>query len=511
MSLIEAIIFVLYFGTLAALSVYGVHRCCMLWWFFRNRGKGIQSPANVLKPLRDEDLPAVTLQLPIYNERYVVERVINQAARLDYPRDRLEIQVLDDSTDDTTAIAERLVHQWRARGLNIVHIHRVDRTGYKAGALKNGLSKTKNPFVAILDADFVPAPEFLRQIMPGFTHDRVGVVQARWGHLNRNYSVLTRAQSILLDGHFVIEHTARNRTGRFFNFNGTAGVWRRSCLEDAGGWEHDTLTEDLDLSYRAQLKGWNFVYLPDIVVPAELPAEIHGFKSQQHRWAKGSIQTAIKLTGRILGASIPLKAKVEAISHLSANLCYPLLLLLSLLLMPGLWIRTHVLDPGSGAVFDISLFAAASLSIVVFYLAAQREIEQKNWWRSFFELPVVFALGIGLSVNNSAAVLEALIGHETPFVRTPKHAITGRTGTWRGKSYFNKKTLSSMLEVIFGIYLSATVVYMVSERFYVPSLFVTLFAFGYLYIGFTSLAQAGWRALLPRRVREVRVLPAAIA
>lgn len=507
MGFFEAIIFVLYFGTLAGLSVYGVHRCYMLWWFFKHRGEGINTPIVALRDLSDAELPTLTIQLPIFNEKYVVERVIDTAARFDYPKDKLEIQVLDDSTDDTTAIAERSVNYWKTRGVNIVYIHRTDRTGYKAGALKNGLSKTNSEFVAILDADFVPSPDFARRIMAGFTNEKIGVVQARWGHLNRNYSVLTRAQAILLDGHFVIEHTARNRTGRFFNFNGTAGVWRRACLEDAGGWEHDTLTEDLDLSYRAQLRGWKFVYLPNIVVPAELPCEIHGFKSQQHRWAKGSIQTAIKLATRILRAPVPLKAKVEGISHLGANFCYPLLLLLSLLLMPGLWLRTHVLDPGSGTVFDISLFAAASLSIVVFYLAAQREIHERGWWKSIFELPFVFALGIGLAVNNTAAVFEALVGHETPFVRTPKHAITGTSGTWRGKSYFNKKSISSMFEIIVGSYLAATAVYMISEGFYLPSIFVTLFAVGYLYMGIMSLAQASLRALLPKRAPAIATIP----
>lgn len=511
MSLIEATVFVLYFGTLAALSIYGVHRCFMLGWFFKTRHGGIQNPVEPLRELRDDELPTLTVQLPVFNEKYVVERVIDNAARFDYPRDRLEIQVLDDSTDDTTAIVERSVQYWKSRGVNIVAIHRVDRTGYKAGALKNGLAHTKSEFVAILDADFVASPDFPRKIMAGFTNDKIGVVQARWGHLNRNYSLLTRAQAILLDGHFVIEHTARSRSGRFFNFNGTAGVWRRACLEDAGGWEHDTLTEDLDLSYRAQLRGWKFVYLPHLVVPAELPAEIHGFKSQQHRWAKGSIQTAIKLSGRILRAPVPLKARLEGISHLGANFCYPLLLLLSLLLMPGLWLRTHVLSPGSGAIFDISLFVAASLSIVIFYLAAQREIRPREWWRSIFELPVVFALGIGLAINNTAAVFEALIGHETPFVRTPKHAITGTSGTWRGKSYFNKKSISSLVEIAFGFYLSATVAYMISEGFYFPSIFVTLFAFGFLYMGATSLLQASLRAILPKRAATVGTVPATIS
>lgn len=490
MTFAQAILFVLYFGTLAALAAYGVHRCVMLVWFFRVRGSGILDPAAKLADPDPATLPAVTVQLPIFNEKYVVERLIDATARLDYPKDRLWIQVLDDSTDDTKAAAERSVKFWRDRGIQITHIHRTDRSGYKAGALRNGLQYSNTPFVAILDADFVPSGDFLRKLMAGFTDDRVGVVQARWGHLNRNYSMLTRAQAVLLDGHFVIEHTARNRTGRFFNFNGTAGAWRRACLEDAGGWEHDTLTEDLDLSYRAQLRGWRFVYLPEIVVPAELPSEIHGFKSQQHRWAKGSIQTAIKLGWRIAKADVPLRVKAEGVSHLCANFCYPILLLLTITLFPGLWLRTHVLAPGAGTWFDILLFSSATLSIFAFYLTAQREVDPQNWWKRVIELPMVFALGIGLAINNSIAVFEALIGHESPFVRTPKHAITGRTGTWRGKSYFTKKTFSSICELALGSYLAWTAAWMIYEGFHAPAAFVSLFAFGNFYVGFTSLIQA---------------------
>jgi cellulose synthase/poly-beta-1,6-N-acetylglucosamine synthase-like glycosyltransferase len=509
MTLVEASLIVIYFGTLAALSLYGVHRCWILYLFFRNRGRGVNVPHVALREWKVEELPAVTLQLPIFNERYVAERVIDAACKLDYPRDRLEIQVLDDSTDDTTAVSERAVLYWRSRGVNIHLLHRTDRTGYKAGALKAGLAATKNRYIAILDADFLPAADFLKKVMAGFVHDRVGVVQARWGHLNREYSWLTRAQAILLDGHFVIEHTARNRSGRFFNFNGTAGIWRRECLEDAGGWEHDTLTEDLDLSYRAQLKGWNFIYLPEIVVPAELPAELHGFKSQQHRWAKGSIQTAIKLGARIARAPVPFRVKLESLAHLGANICYPLLLAMSVLLLPALYLRTHAMDPGSGSIFDISLFATASLSMVAFYLAAQREIDRR-WLRRVVELPVVFAVGIGLAVNNSAAVLEALVGYDTPFVRTPKHAITGNAGTWRGKSYFNKKSVSSVVEMLIGLYLLATVGYCLNERLFVAAAFLTLFAGGYLYMGCVSLLQTVLRSRVPRPNAAVDGVPAAV-
>ena len=490
MSLTEATLLVLYFGTLAALSGYGLHRFHMLALY---RWYGKREPARRTLPdgnAAPEELPFITLQLPVFNERYVVERLIDAAARVDYPRSRFEIQVLDDSTDETTRLVDRCVASWRSRGVDIVHLHRTNRAGYKAGALDEGLRVAKGDFIVILDADFVPASDFLRRLLEGFSDEKVGVVQARWGHLNRDFSLLTRVQAILLDGHFVIEHTARNRSGRFFNFNGTAGMWRRTCLEDAGGWEHDTLTEDLDLSYRAQLRGWRFVYLRDLVVPAELPAEVHGFKSQQHRWAKGSVQTALKLAPRVSRSTVPNKIKLEAFAHLTANFCYPLLLLLSLLLWPSLWLRTHVLDAGSVTLFDFATFGAASIAIALFYLVAERAADPVGWKRRILDLPVVLALGIGLAVNNTIAVFEALVGKESPFVRTPKHAITGTSGTWRGKAYFSRKSITSILEVALGLYLVGTMVYSCTQGLYLGTPFIALFASGFLYIGTLSFAQA---------------------
>ncbi|MBL8695664.1 MAG: glycosyltransferase family 2 protein [Planctomycetes bacterium] len=497
MNLFEATLLVLYFGTLVALCGYGLHRSGTLLLFAWHRRNA--PPLVPAESVGVDGLPRVTVQLPIFNERYVAERAIDALAALDYPRDRLQIQILDDSTDDTRALCARAADRWRRRGVDMVHLHRSDRTGFKAGALREGLKSATGELVAIFDADFVPTGDFLWRVIPGFSDGRVGVVQARWGHINRDYSLLTRAQAILLDGHFLVEHTARNRSGRFINFNGTAGVWRRACMEDAGGWEHDTLTEDLDISYRAQMRGWKFVFLPDVVVPAELPSEVHGFKSQQHRWAKGSVQTAIKLGVRILRAPIPVRVKAEAFAHLSANVCYPLLLLLTLLLLPMLWMRTRVLDPGAGLALDVGLFFSASISIVAFYVAAERLSHERRGLRLILELPLVLALGIGLAVNNTRAVLEALVGYETPFVRTPKHAITATSGTWRGKVYFDRKVFSTLLELALGAYLVATVAYAVREEFYISAAFVALFAFGFLYIGGLSLLQAQLGALFKRR------------
>src|SRR5204863_959820 len=293
-SLPETLILVLYFFVLSILAIYGWHRYYLVHLYTENRGKVPLPPPPLAM------LPRVTIQLPIYNEMYVADRLIDAVCEIDYPRELLEIQVLDDSTDETTQIAELAVRRQALQGVDIKYIHRNDRTGYKAGALDEGLKVARGTYVAIFDADFIPKPDFLMKTVHYFTDDKVALVQARWGHINEDYSLLTKIQSVLLDAHFVLEHGSRNRGGCFFNFNGTAGIWRRTAIEDAGGWQHDTLTEDLDLSYRAQLRGWRFIFVPDLVAPAEVPVEMNAFKSQQHRWAKGSIQTCRKLLPHIL-------------------------------------------------------------------------------------------------------------------------------------------------------------------------------------------------------------------
>src|SRR5713226_522878 len=315
----DTIILVSYFFVLSILAVYGWHRYYLVYLYMRHKDSQPVEPA-ALNPL-----PPVTVQLPIYNEMYVADRLIHAVCQLDYPLELLEIQVLDDSTDETREIAELAVRRNAAHGVDIKYFHRDDRTGYKAGALEAGLKVARGTFVAIFDADFLPAHDFLHRLLPYFGNDRVGMVQARWGHINQDYSLLTKIQSILLDGHFVLEHGARNRAGVFFNFNGTAGIWRRTAIDDAGGWQHDTLTEDLDLSYRAQLRGWKFVFVSDVIAPAEVPVEMNAFKSQQHRWAKGSIQTCRKLLPKILQADLPFAVKAEAFFHLTANFNYLLM------------------------------------------------------------------------------------------------------------------------------------------------------------------------------------------
>ena len=477
----ETFTLVCYFFVLCILGIYGWHRYLIVYQYIKHRDQvpGPPPPVN--------EWPVVTIQLPIYNEMYVVDRMVDAVAAIDYPRELLEIQVLDDSTDETMEIAELAVRRHAARGLDIKHIHRTDRTGFKAGALEAGMAAARGEFIAIFDADFVPAADFLRKTVPYFRNERLAVVQARWGHLNQSYSLLTKVQAIMLDGHFVLEHGGRNRAGCFFNFNGTAGVWRRAAIVDAGGWQHDTLTEDLDLSYRAQLRGWKFMFLPDLVTPAEVPVEMNAFKSQQHRWAKGSIQTCRKLLPYILLADLPFKVKAEAFFHLTANFNYLLMIVLSALMFPAMVVR-YEMGWTEMLLIDIPLFAAATMSVFNFYLMSQREV-YPDWRTRIKYLPVVMAIGIGLSVNNAKAVLEALFGQPGEFVRTPKYGIERRQDDWQHKKYHQSIPIQAFVELALGLYFTATVVYALDAGIYGTLPFLVLFQFGYLYMGLTSIVQ----------------------
>jgi cellulose synthase/poly-beta-1,6-N-acetylglucosamine synthase-like glycosyltransferase len=481
MTTYETLTLVAYFFVLSILGIYGWHRYYIVYQYMRNRDR-VPGP-----PPPTTEWPVVTVQLPIYNEMYVVDRLIAAVCALDYPLDRLQIQVLDDSTDETGDIVALAVRRFAARGFDITQVTRTDRTGYKAGALAAGLASARGEFIAVFDADFVPQPEFLRRTVPYFADDQLGVVQARWGHLNQPYSLLTRVQAVMLDGHFVLEHGGRNRSGCFFNFNGTAGVWRREAITDAGGWQHDTLTEDLDLSYRAQLRGWRFLFLPDLVTPAEVPVEMNAFKSQQHRWAKGSIQTCRKLLPYILLADLPLKVKVEAFFHLTANFNYLLMIALSLLMFPAMVVR-YEMGWTEMLLIDIPLFAAATLSVLNFYLISQREA-YADWRSRVRYLPLVMAIGIGLAVNNARAVLEALFGGAGEFTRTPKYGIERRQDDWQHKKYHQSMPVQPFVEVAFGLYFTVTVFYALANGIYGTLPFLLLFQFGYLYMGLTSILQ----------------------
>ncbi len=417
---LETIITPAYVATMCLLGVYGMHR---VWLLLRFRWRSL--PCHEASSLRAP--PQLTVQLPVFNERTVAARLIRSAGALDYPRDRLEIQVLDDSDDETVGIVDEEVSALREKGIDARVLRRGDRKGFKAGALDFGLQSAKGDLVCIFDADFTPDPSFLIQLVGHFEDPKVGMVQARWGHKNRDDNFLTRAESTLLDGHFVIEHKVRFDGGLFFNFNGTAGIWRRAAIESAGGWQHDTLTEDLDLSYRAQLAGWRFVYAPLVVAPAEVPPDIAAFKSQQHRWAKGSVQVFRKLGWRILLSDEPLKIKLEALAHLSGNVGYPCVLLLALLL--PLSVRQR------GAVplwMHPLIFALCTLSVLAFYDRSQRAVGRPFGARAYDTLAAVL-LGIGMCVSQTRAVIEGLMPGTGVFVRTPKRGDSSSTRRYRAR------------------------------------------------------------------------------
>ncbi len=474
-----------YFFVMAILAVYGIHRYALVYNFYKNRKRAAGTPPPA------KSWPRVTVQLPIYNERYVIERLVEAITAFDYPRHLLDIQVLDDSTDDTQEVARNCVERYQSLGVPITYIHRDNRDGFKAGALQEGLETAKGEFVAIFDADFIPPSDFLRRTVPYFADSKLAMAQTRWSYINRNYSALTEVEAILLDGHFVIEHSARFRSGLFFNFNGTAGIWRRTAIEDAGGWQHDTLTEDTDLSYRAQLRGWHFVYLPEIECPSELPVEMNAFKSQQARWAKGLMQTAKKILPRVMQSNVPASVKAEAFFHLTANISYPLMVFMSIILLPAMIVRFYQ-GWFQVLVIDLPLFLASTCSISSFYLAAERALYPKTWKRTFLYLPFVMAVGIGLSVRNAMGVIEAIIGVKSEFVRTPKYRVEAGardSATWSKKKYRKASGWMPFAEVALGLYFAFAVVYAIQNENYATIPFLLLFVWGYLYTGLMSLAQ----------------------
>lgn len=480
--LIAKIITTFVYGvSLTLLCTFGVHRYYLSYLYGRKKNKSPTPKGNFKK------LPIVTVQLPVYNEMYVVERLISSVCNIDYPKERLEIQVLDDSTDKTTEIARRCVNTYREMGFNICCLHRENREGYKAGALREGLKSAKGELIAIFDADFIPPKDFLKKTVDFFFDSQVGVVQVRWGHVNQDYSTLTKAQSILLDGHFMIEQTARFNNGMFFNFNGTAGVIRKECIESSGGWQHDTLTEDLDLSYRAQLAGWKLVYLKDTTADAELPVDMNAFKSQQHRWAKGGVQTAFKILPLIFKRKdLPFKVKTEAFFHLFGNISYTLLLILLLLMFPMgfFWqsVAWHKL-----VLFNLFAISAGTLSFTFFYALTVKETHGKNWIGYLKYVPVAISIGAGMAINNSKAVLEAFLGKKSEFRRTPKFAVTSKTDIWRSRNYASSKEITALIEITLGVLFLIQALYAVFMGHYGWIPFLLLIQFGFLYTGFLSI------------------------
>jgi cellulose synthase/poly-beta-1,6-N-acetylglucosamine synthase-like glycosyltransferase len=472
-----------YILVLIGLAGYGSHRLTIVFLYLKH-ARNHPKPKELFK-----DVPLVTVQLPVFNEMHVVDRLLEAVSAMDYPQDKLQIQLLDDSTDETVDICREGIEHLKARGFDAEHIHRTDRTGYKAGALENGTRFAKGEFLLILDADFVPNPDLLQKTIHYFTDDKIGMIQTRWGHLNRTFNVLTRIQAMFLDGHLELEQTARNRSGRFFTFNGTGGIWRKSCIADAGGWEHDTLTEDMDLSYRAQLNGWRFIFLNDVETPAELPVDMDGFKSQQHRWTKGSIQVCKKVLPAIWRADVPLFIKMEATAHLTSNFAYLLLIVLCFLIYPN-----QQCQPDFGRftyyIINVPIFFFSSVSVIVFYMVSQKALRPGSWWREIPYLPLLLALGIGMSISNAKAVIEALCNHQTAFVRTPKYGIgQSRRSDWKKSSYKAIKTLTPVVELLFAFFFLFIVIDAAIRGSWSSAILLLPFPVGFFYTSLSSLGR----------------------
>ena len=478
----DEIVLIGYFLSLSILFIFGLHGFIML--YYHKKYKAVQH-----KPIPDfECKDVVTIQLPLYNELYVVERLIDAVCAIDYPKDKLEIQVLDDSTDETVELVGKIVEEKKKLGFDISHIHRENRKGYKAGALKEGLAIAKGKYVAIFDADFIPRKNFLKKTLSFFSDDNVGMVQTRWEHLNSNYSILTKVQALALDGHFVIEQTVRNKAGFFINFNGTGGVWRKECIENAGNWHSDTLTEDLDLSYRAQLNGWKFIFLKDFTSPAELPSEINALKAQQFRWTKGAIETAKKILPLVWKSKIPLRVKLQSTFHLSNNFVFPFILLVAILNVPLIFIK----NSGSHEVYFalMSVFVLAFISTFLFYLYSQKDV-RSDWRKKIVLFPFFMAGSMGLAVNNSRAVFEGLMNRKSEFVRTPKFKVVDEKVSWTGKKYLSSKIgFSVIIESIMAIYCLMGIVSSIYFLELAAIPFQLLFFTGFSFVAITSIKHA---------------------
>jgi cellulose synthase/poly-beta-1,6-N-acetylglucosamine synthase-like glycosyltransferase len=471
-----------YFAVLLVLAMYGLHRSHLVLTVLRNRRalRGLKEGVPALSPggiAERTDLPHVTIQLPLYNEATVAGRLLDHVAAIEWPRGLLEIQVLDDSTDETRALVRQKVESLRERGLDVVYIHRVDRVGYKAGALDNGLKVAKGDLLAIFDADFLPQADFLRAVVPHFMADaKVGMVQARWGHLNREHSMLTRTQALMLDGHHLVENRARASAGWLFNFSGTGGMWRKEAIRSAGGWQHDTLTEDLDLSYRAQLAGWRFVYRENVVTPAELPEDISAFRAQQFRWAKGTVQTARKLLARLMRAELSPMQRVEAFFHLTPHFAYPLMVFLSVLLLPAL-VLMPATDPKTMLMIDLPLVVGTTGSLVAFYAMAEAA-QGRSRIDALKQLPALLALGAGLAPHLTKAVWEGLGSMAGEFVRTPKK---GTDTSVMMPRYRAAADLPSV-EIALCLISAGSTIASLETGHFLATPFALLFTFGYGYV-----------------------------
>ncbi len=487
----EYLVLGLYGLALVLIVIYSLGQLHLILTFLRNR-KSYES----IPPLEgDQDLPFVTIQLPIYNELYVVERLLDSMAELDYPRDRYEVQLLDDSTDETVEVAAKRIAELQAQGLQVHHIRRPERTGFKAGALEYGLDLAKGDYIAIFDADFLPKPNFLRATLANFTDPKIGVVQARWEHINQNYSIFTEAQAFHLDAHFTVEQFSRDVGGFFMNFNGTAGVWRKECIMDAGGWEHDTLTEDLDLSYRAQLKGWKFRYVDEIGAPAELPAEMGAIKSQQYRWMKGGAEVARKMLVQLWRSKATLSRKLHGTMHLLSSSVFILVLLLGATSVPLLWIKHEIfMGKVDFLLVPVAALLCSFIILASLYLATfwRREGDWEKGIKRFLLHYIPFlSISMGLSLHNTRAVLQGFRGKKTPFIRTPKFALQKRSDKWNHVKYKSRKIEPSVYaELFMAVYFCLGVV--LAFRFQDFSIlpFMLMEMLGFAAVGWLSVRHA---------------------
>ncbi len=492
----EALVLALYFVSIFVLSVFGAHGFVLVYYYFKNKKEEIEGKKRKLKPKTFEELfgeeskyPYVTIQLPIYNELYVASRLLDAVSRIDYPKDKMQIQVLDDSTDETVNVVALKVMELKAKGFDIEHIRRGTREGFKAGALKYGLTFAKDDFIAIFDADFIPKPDFLKKTLPYFYLDgNIGMVQTRWEHINENYSLLTQAQALALNGHFIMEQYVKSESGFFITFNGTAGIWRKACIEDAGGWECDTLAEDMDLSYRAQLKKWKFIFLKDVVSPAELPTEINALKSQQFRWTKGAIEVGLKHLKKIWSENLPLKIKLEATFHLTNNLVFPFIFLTALLNPIVVLIKES--GDYDWYYFIIGAFVLPFFGPFMVYMLAQKEI-YSNWKDKIILFPLFLAGSMGLAVNNTRAVILALLGRKTEFVRTPKYGVEGEHGEWKTKKYVASRVeWVAFVELGLALYMFAGMMLSVYYLELAAIPFQSMFFIGFLFVGMLSIKHS---------------------
>lgn len=495
--ILTSVFLFLYSIDILLLFVFGIHAYVMVYLYRKNK-KNCLSKEESKRAITDPTLPIVTVQLPVFNEFYVVDRLIQATTKLNYPKDKLEIQVLDDSTDESVEIATKWVNHFKAQGFWIDHIHRTDRKGHKAGALKNGMELAKGEFIAIFDADFLPSPNFLLDTMGYFDRPEIGMVQARWGHINAEYNILTKAQSFGIDGHFMIEQVARNGSDLWMNFNGTAGVWRKSCILDAGGWSHDTLTEDFDLSYRAELKDWKFQYLQDVVCPAEVPATMNAYKSQQFRWCKGSIQTALKLIPSIFQANLSKKIKLEALIHLISYSVHPLMVVNILftgpLLLLDYWSTFQIQDLAIEFLMGSAFFLTiGSFGPVFFYAYSQRELH-KDWLRRLIYLPVLVMVGTGIAIVNTRAWLEAILGIPSGFKRTPKLKIENKDDSLQDRlKYSIPLDIHVLFEFLMGVYcLFCIYLSVITQKPFVIG-FMVLYSFGFFFVAFQSIRESLWK------------------